>query len=407
MLRTFSFHWSWAVLIAAVVAAPLVAQIAAPRAGAAPASAGPLRLVVLRNGEVLKGAVAPEGERFVITLPGRQISLRDSEIDVVADTLEEAYRLKRNKTRPTDVDGRLDLAAWCIHHRLWANAQAELAAAANVQPYNLRLAVLQHRLQRSIAHATAQSETAKDPPRSRGTVAEKSPVVQAVARGPDRQANDAGRAWPPAASSRSIAATKSADSLSNKDPQDRPAAAESPASLERFVRSLPARAVEQFTNSLHPMIVRSCATAGCHAPGNRTEFTLLRLPHGRAPSRRLTQRNLYSTAQLVDFSNSSESRLLAIASQPHGPLKAGAFGDARSPRYQELVDWINTLTGKTADGGDESLVDQATATVDWERARQAIERTAPLAQPADPSLAADELQPNQPAEVRTGVSKVK
>jgi hypothetical protein len=171
--------------------------------------------------------------------------------------------------------------------------------------------------------------------------------------------------------------------------------------LERFVRSLPATAVEEFTISLHPMIVRSCATAGCHAPGNPTEFTLLRLPHGRAPSRRLTQRNLYSTAQLVDFSNPPDSRLLEIASQPHGPLKAGVFGDTRSPRYQELVDWINTLTGTAAAGGDESFVDQATATVDWERARQAIERTAPLAQPTDPSLAADKLQPNQPAEVRT------
>ena len=399
MPRPLYYHSSWLVVAVALIAAPLCAQIAESPVGQSPATAPPERLLVLRNGEVLTGTISTAGERVLVMLPGRQISLRPSEIDVVASTMEEAYALKLNKLRPTDVGGRLDLAAWCIHHRLWTRAQEELTAAGHVQPYNPRLAALGRALQRSMEHDTevrsSVSGLSSSTATTRASVADREKVAHRI----KEPVSQAGFSWPPVADAVDVAAGP--PSRTQKLNPERKAT-ESPAALERFVRGLPATAVEQFTTGLHPMITRGCATAGCHAPGNKTEFTLLRLPHGRAPSRRLTQRNLYNTVQLIDFGNPPESRLLEIARQPHGPLKSGVFGDERSPKYQELVAWVTALTGTSAKRDEDLPVDQRTAIVDWERARHTADQIAPSAQPIDLGTIADESQPNQPAEVRTG-----
>jgi hypothetical protein len=168
--------------------------------------------------------------------------------------------------------------------------------------------------------------------------------------------------------------------------------------LERFVRSLPARAVEEFTASVHPMIARACATAGCHAPGNETGFTLLRLPQSRSVSRRLTQRNLYNAVQLVDYSQPENSRLLEVASKPHGPLKAGVFGDQRSPKYRELAAWVSQLTGSRLTN-EEAASAQGASGITWDRG----DRSGPTPRAAEQAkldAILDSFEPNRPAEIR-------
>jgi hypothetical protein len=148
------------------------------------------------------------------------------------------------------------------------------------------------------------------------------------------------------------------------------------------------------------LITRSCATAGCHTPGNATGFTLIRLPYGKAPSRRVTQRNLYNAVQLVDFAKPEESRLLKIASQPHGPLPAGVFGDARSPKYQELVAWTSLLTGVALQQRD-AAHEAGIANLAWDRVPSAAERVDPTAPNIAVQSPSDGLQPNRPAGIRS------
>jgi hypothetical protein len=174
--------------------------------------------------------------------------------------------------------------------------------------------------------------------------------------------------------------------------------AATPEVVERFVRSLPSGAVEEFTASIHPTIARGCATARCHAPGNQSEFTLLRLPQSRTVNRRLTQRNLYNTVQLVDFDKPEESRLLAIAGQPHGPLKAGVFGDQRSPKYRELAAWVSRLTGKPVHR-DEATTEPIPSGIAWDRLQRGADRTH-LAEQAKLEAILDQFEPNRPAEIR-------
>jgi hypothetical protein len=209
---------------------------------------------------------------------------------------------------------------------------------------------------------------------------------------------DASKLWPPSITPRTpiVVPTKRVDA--NVQRRGGSVEAESPVVLERFVRSLPARAVEEFTATVHPMVTRACATAGCHAPGNDTQFTLLRLPQSRTASRRLTQRNLYNTVQLVDFDRPEKSRLLEVASKPHGPLKAGVFGDQRSPKYRELAAWVSQLSGNRLNN-DAPGNHQGPTGIAWDRLERSVELSR-AAEQAKLEAVLDQFEPNRPAEIK-------
>jgi hypothetical protein len=291
-------------------------------------------LVVLRNGQVLRGQVTSDRDRFLVKLPGREISVRRNEVDVVSRSLDDAYQLKRAKVSPSDVVGRLDLAEWCLEQGLLGNAGAELAVVLSLEPDSRRLAALDRRLRRMLTAAT-------EPQNSIAT------TVSSSASGPQRAS------WPPPSAAPPVGTLRKTTKPADTRSKGAASSMESPAALERFVRMLPSGSVEQFTNNVQPMIVHSCATSGCHSPGDKSGFTLLRLPIGKPASRRLTQRNLHNTVQLVDFSEPGESRLLKIASKPHGPLRSGVFGDQRSPKYRELVEWVAEVTSSKNSEMDE------------------------------------------------------
>jgi hypothetical protein len=387
----------WLVIAAPLIAGPLLAQVALSPVNNTPAQqrAG---LVVLQNGEILQGHVVRAGERVLVTLPGREISLRPAEIDVVAGSLDEAYHLKRAKVRPSDVGGRLDLATWCLRHNLLASAGEELAAVATVQPFEPRLKALGQRLNKAIERQAMPVQASYQQTVPPGQPSAEKTAAQSAARGePAMGRTDSSRLWPPVVASHSPTVKPTKRDEGSPRHSDAVETA-TPEVLERFVRSLPSGAVEEFTASVHPMIARGCATARCHAPGNQSRFTLLRLPQSRTVNRRLTQRNLYSTVQLIDFDKPDESRLLAIASQPHGPLKAGVFGDQRSPKYRELASWVSRLTGKPVNR-DEGTTEPIPSGIAWDRLQRGADRPQPAEQ-AKLEAILDQFEPNRPAEIR-------
>jgi hypothetical protein len=345
----------------------------------------PHHLVVLRNGEVLDGQVTQTADRIVLSLPGREISLRARDVDVVARSLDDAYRAKSAKLGATDVEGRLDLVAWCMRHELFVAAQTELTAIAAMSPASRRLRTLEAQLRKQVAADGDRSQGAPSVvARNRDSTIERN-RYSAV------QSSHSSSVWP--------ARPVSASSKSLHAPLD-----DSPLALDRFVKGLPGEAVEQFT-VLQPMILRGCATAGCHAPGNTSGFTLLRSPPGTPASRRLTQRNLHSIVQLVDFQQAEESRLLQVARQPHGPLQLGVFGDARSVKYRQLVKWVSNLTGVEIESNPASAPASSSSNADlarsiWERAGVADEE---VLGNRDTGGSALRVEPNQPAAIGPNV----
>ena len=114
------------------------------------------------------------------------------------------------------------------------------------------------------------------------------------------------------------------------------------------MRAMPVGTVETFTTTVQPMLLNSCATAGCHGTGATSPFVLSRPALGSAMPRRLTQRNLSNALQWIDREKPMESKLLSSAKDPHAPNQASGAAGLDPAKYQELVAWVwQTCNGKT------------------------------------------------------------
>ena len=52
--------------------------------------------------------------------------------------------------------------------------------------------------------------------------------------------------------------------------------------LDRLVNGMPPGTVEAFTATIQPLLMNSCATSGCHGPGSKSTYIILRIPSDRS-----------------------------------------------------------------------------------------------------------------------------
>ena len=273
------------VAVFAVVTALLTALATAQEYGLGPVPQQ--GMLLLCNGETIEGKISRVGELYHVALPGGEIRVKAADVELCCRDLQEGYRRKRAAVIPGNVRDHLRLAQWCLRHDLLGPAGRELADALNADPNHPMIGLLERRLKMAVEPPP--------PPRPPGK-----PIETAV----------------------------------------------SPAELDRLVRGMPSGSVENFTQAIQPLLVNNCAAAGCHGPRSPSEFRLLRVPSGRPPSRRLTQRNLHAVMPWVDRDNPIASRLLTAPIQPHGTAKKAVFGKGRATQYQRLVDWVCQLSGR-------------------------------------------------------------
>jgi hypothetical protein len=242
-------------------------------------------VLLLRNGEVLQGKITLAGDRYYVVLPAGEIFPKVSEVEMFCRDLNEGYLRKRSAVRPDRSDDRLGLAEWCIRHRLLEQAAAELREATAIDGMHPMIPLLARRL-----------ELAKNPPAA------------------------------PAASR--------AEVVSHDE-------------LERLVRGLPPGSVETFTNSIQPLLVNHCSTAGCHGPQSENTWQLLRAPLGKSATRRVTQRNIASALDLVDRESPAASPLLTVPLRQHGTTRGPIFSSREIAQYKLLVDWVHEVASGT------------------------------------------------------------
>ncbi|HEV2971859.1 MAG TPA: hypothetical protein VGY55_17930 [Pirellulales bacterium] len=269
-----------------LVAASISCWLAAVWAEEPPQPASQQELLVLRNGEVLGGRIARDEGYYRVVLADGELRVRLSDAELVCHNLDEAYNFKRNRLALGRADDHLDLADWCLHQALPGYAAKEISAAMALDPHNPRNEFLDRRLRQML-------ETPPPAP------AEKVATIQQV---------------------------------TNED-------------LDRLVRGMPQGTVEAFTATIQPLLMNGCATSGCHGPGSKSSYIILRIPSDRIGTRRLTQRNLQSTVQMLDYQNPQQSRLLSAASRPHGSAGSAIF-DPQTVKYRQLASWIALVTQK-------------------------------------------------------------
>ena len=254
---------------------------------AAAGSPSAVRVVLLRNGQILRGEVTPGSDRYEVAVPGGQISVNAAEVEFCCGSLEEVYRYRR--ARMTLASGRdyLELARWCREQGLLDHAAGALAKAEALEPTNPFVPLLHRELDLARSKAAA----------------------------------------PPAQPKRKMTAGG-----------ERPAGM-TPDELDRLVRELPPTSVETFVETVQPLLANTCAAAACHGSRSTSEFRLLRPPAGRLPSRRVTQRNLSEVLRWVDREDPDASPLLRLPIQAHG-AQAAVFDQGNAVQYEQLVAWV-------------------------------------------------------------------
>lgn len=286
-------------------------------------------VVLLRNGEILTGTISHAGDFYFISKPGSEIRLKASEVEQVADSLQDIYQDKRSRATPGKLADHLALAEWCIEQKLVEQADDELKEAETIDARNLRIPLLRRRLELAQPNRAASTSTPTQ-----------------VDSGPS---ND---------------------------------------ELDRLVRGLPGHAVESFTSTIQPLLVNNCTTAGCHGPRSQGKLRMFRLSLASPANRRLTQRNLYSVWQVIDATQPASSPLLTQPIRPHGKAKGPIFSGREAAQYRQLVSWVYAVTRQRKpvepppeDGSDSLQVASA------ERAKEKLKKARPPVKPsASPSL---------------------
>ncbi|HUY92358.1 MAG TPA: hypothetical protein VMV10_26690 [Pirellulales bacterium] len=241
-------------------------------------------VLLLRSGQVLAGTIAPAGDHYLVSLEHGEIRVQSGKVDKLCKNLREAYEHKRTRVELGKAAEHVALADWCLQNGLFELADRELsyALAADVNYPRIRL------VERRLQMARRGAEPA-------------APHARPVEKGPTNE------------------------------------------ELDRMVRGMSGAAVEQFTSTIQPLLVNTCTTAGCHLPHSDTKLQLLRIPPNSPPSRRTTQRNLFSVWRQIDSGNPTASPLLTVPLQQHGNAKAAMFSDHEAEQYRLLAAWVGEL----------------------------------------------------------------
>jgi hypothetical protein len=238
-------------------------------------------VLLLRNGQVLEGDVIQSGDRYHVVVDGGEITVRTSDVDLLCRSLRDAYQQKRARLRLGSAGDHAELARWCQQVGLVDCAVRELADARAIDPTHPTIRLVQRRVQMAI------------------------------------------------------------DPLPSVKPSDERAdPCVSSADLDRMVRGMPPGTVEDFTQTVQPLLLNHCSAAGCHGGHTRSRFRLLRAAPDGSPSRRLTQRNLYATLESIDWDDPSASPLLTAPTRPHASARAPIFADQQFAQYKQIVDWV-------------------------------------------------------------------
>lgn len=297
-------------------------------------------VLLLRNGEVLAGRITHAGDYYYLSRPRGDLRLKASEVELVAADLNEVYQNKRGQTEPGNLQDHLNLAEWCVQQELLDQAADELSEAATIAPRHPRLGLIQRRLE------LAQRG---EPPAAHRKQAEPGPT--------------------------------------NDD-------------LDRLVRGMPSRSVEEFTSTVQPLLVNNCTSAGCHNAHSPGKLRLLRLPRTGIPSRRLTQRNLHSVLQVIDPNDPIASPLLTQPIAPHGTAKDAIFSSREVEQYRQLVAWVQGLAPQDKRARPPKVAKRAEPLLQTmpQRATKSrrASRTRPLAPPSDGEPAATDLDFTNP-----------
>jgi hypothetical protein len=248
-------------------------------------------VLIMRDptGTVVHGKISLEDEIYTVRGRYGNMQIPSSHVRMQCTSLLDAYaRLHELTVKHQNANSHVTLARWCVTNQLDAEAIQELNAALELEPGR-------DDAQRMLRTLT---ETQKSDRKS----------------SPRREPID------------SVLAAR----------QDVAAAGEVAA-----LGGLSASQALRFTRRIQPLLVKTCATAGCHTRGSDIGFQLTHVVPGKNANRHASEQNLAAVLEQIDLKNPAGSRLLSVPRRKHGrqgrPVFAGQRGEEQ---LAELERWV-------------------------------------------------------------------
>jgi len=280
------FHRRWLVALllggmgGAVYGLPVA--VAQPPGGETAASG----LLVLRNGNVLRGSVLRLADHYRVRMPHGQMQVPVDQVEMFCHNLDEAYERRRRNRTGRNADSHLELARWCLRHELLGHAARELLDIRTMDPGHRQLPMLERQLRQALRQS--------HPKRPQPVAAHKPTALPPEV---DRKA------------------------LKHAPPRDR----------------------ALFVRKIQPLLIHSCATTGCHQPNSSSSFQLNRFALDGQGHPDTTLRNLAATLAYVDWQAPEQSTLLERARSAHGAEQASQSHALQARKYHLLQSWIEQL----------------------------------------------------------------
>jgi hypothetical protein len=255
-------------------------------------------ILLLRNGSILRGEVTRQADIWHVRLDRGEIHVPVEQVERGFESLHAAYLYRRSTRIDRSANAHLRLAKWCLRYDLLDEAASELADSSAIDPRLPGIGMMQRQLAQKIKIDSDLS--IQDVERMHESV-EKT-ICQPV------------------------------------EPPD-------------LVISKAARIA--FVRQIEPMLLRHCATAGCHQPNSKHSFQLNRLAMVGRGHPRLTECNLASVLAQIGKPRFSHDPLVSRAKAAHGAAPIAEISSqskSLSPRQLQLLEhWLAALdeTGRS------------------------------------------------------------
>lgn len=244
-------------------------------------------ILLLRNGQLMAGrySITPYGYQLSLT-SGGVVRLVKEQVEFVSESMDEVYAYRRASKVIHSAEAHLEMANWCLRNHLYEYAQTHLQQAIRINPRQSGIIPVQSRL--AIARETS-----------------KRPQIPSVRPQTTVVSNEV---------------------------------------ISRRIDQLDPSVIRSFVGGVQPLLLNTCAVAGCHGPNARSTYQLIQARWTKTIPRNISYRNLYNTLTHVDFLKPENSPLLTQATSAHGGSKTPKLSIANSQRLSILVNWVRVAT---------------------------------------------------------------
>ena len=260
-------------------------------------------VLVLRNGSILRGEITRQTDMWHVRLARGEIHVPAEQVEQCCESLHAAYLHRRATRVDRSANVHLQLAQWCLRHDLLDEAASELTDTSAIDPRLSGLSRVQRQLAQRIKFYGASSERSIDRMHEGAEKAIRQPVHQ-------------------------------------------------PGLV------IPKAARITFVRQIEPMLLRHCATAGCHQSKSRHSFRLNRLAVVGRGHPRLTECNLASVLEQIGGPPFSNGPLVSRAKTPHGAAPTAEIpiqSQTLSRRQLQLLEhWLVALGGVGGNDGGQA-----------------------------------------------------